>query len=111
MCTKLMAAVPCLGAAARQCAVPFSPQEIDAARQEAIEQAVAAREGAEKELQEERGLRERMLQLAAGGQLPGQAAEAAAADAATSGGLGLQMALKPADCGASNCSLGGWISS
>jgi hypothetical protein len=62
----------------------FFPQEIDVAREEAIDQAIAAKDAAESELAEERGIRERMMQLAAQGQLPGQAADGVAA-AATPG--------------------------
>lgn len=61
-------------------------QDIDTARQEAIDQAIAAKDAAETELAEERGIRERMLQLAAEGQLPGQAAgQVRAATPATPG--------------------------
>lgn len=60
-------------------------QEIDVAREEAIDQAIAAKNAAETELAEERGIRERMMQLAAQGQLPGQAADGVAAAPATPG--------------------------
>jgi hypothetical protein len=60
-------------------------QEIDVAREEAIDQAIAAKNAAEGELAEERGIRERMMQLATQGQLPGQAADGAAAAPATPG--------------------------
>lgn len=62
-----------------------STQEIDVAREEAIAQAIAAKNAAEQELAEERGIRERMMQLAAQGQLPGQAADGVAAAPATPG--------------------------
>lgn len=56
---------------------------MEAAHKEAIEKAVAARDAAEAQVKEERALRDRMLQAAAAGQLPGQAADGD--DAATPG--------------------------
>ena len=49
---------------------------MDAAREDAIEQSVAAKEAAEEQLAEERSLRDRLMQAAAAGQLPRQAPDA-----------------------------------
>lgn len=50
-------------------------QEMEAARKDAVEKAVAAKEEAEEQLEEERALRERLMQAAASGELPRQAAD------------------------------------
>ena len=53
-------------------------QEVQKTSQEAVQQALAHKAQAEAKLQEEAGLRERMMALAAGGQLPGQGGDAPA---------------------------------
>ena len=61
-------------------------QEMDEARKDAVEKALAAKDAAEAQMREERALRDRMLQAAAAGQLPGQAPEAEEGGPETPGG-------------------------
>ncbi len=73
-------------------------QEMDEARKDAVEKALAAKDAAEAQMREERALRDRMLQAAAAGQLPGQAQEDAEGGPETPGGAHDQPAQHPA-CG------------
>lgn len=71
-------------------------QEMDEARKDAVEKALAAKDAAEAQMREERALRDRMLQAAAAGQLPGQAQEDAEGGPETPGGAHDQPAQHPA---------------
>lgn len=70
-------------------------QELEAARKDAVEKAVAAKEEAEEQLEEERALRERLMQAAASGELPRQAAEDGSPVAASLGGPSYQKLVLP----------------
>jgi hypothetical protein len=72
-------------------------QKLNSEREDAVQKAVAAKEEAEERLEEERALRDRLIQAAAAGELPRHSAEDGAPPAASPG-----PALSPSDLGFKN---------